>query len=220
MGRAVSSCPLRRAGPMWARGGARPRAVAGTPPPRCKMKRFRVRYLGRSRERTWPRRWTWCKTATPVRRTVHGLDACCDNNTRFVSPRRLGLRWETRPASLHGVSVGSGFLCGNRRQLCDRDSAASVETAAKKDRDKAPLLRTAYAILRFSCGPGCLTGLARYWNRWRDKTGKVPKLGARPILDGKDQQGGRPLETGRGSNSCSISGVDVLPWKRYCGRSA
>lgn len=51
---------------------------------------------------------------------------------------------------------------------------ASTVTAAQKGWNHLWRLPTAYAILHLSYGSGFLVGLFRFWNRWRDKTGKVP----------------------------------------------
>lgn len=51
---------------------------------------------------------------------------------------------------------------------------ASFVTAAKKSLSYLVLLPIVFAILHFSYGLGFLVGLFRFWNRWRDKKGKVP----------------------------------------------
>lgn len=53
---------------------------------------------------------------------------------------------------------------------------ASLVTAAKKGWRHLPLLPIVFATLHISYGVGFLTGLFKYWNRWGDKTGKVPQI--------------------------------------------
>jgi glycosyltransferase involved in cell wall biosynthesis len=50
---------------------------------------------------------------------------------------------------------------------------ASVVTAAKKGWKHLLLLPLCFAILHVSYGIGFLCGLAKFWNRWGDKMGKV-----------------------------------------------
>jgi GT2 family glycosyltransferase len=53
---------------------------------------------------------------------------------------------------------------------------ASVLTAAKKGWRHLPLLPIVYAILHLSYGLGFLIGLFRFWNRWTDRVGRVPRF--------------------------------------------
>jgi len=53
---------------------------------------------------------------------------------------------------------------------------ASAITASKKGWDHILRLPVAYAIIHLGYGCGFLAGLFKFWNRWRDKTGKVPQL--------------------------------------------
>ena len=62
--------------------------------------------------------------------------------------------------------VGGSYLLANLM--------ASVVTAAKKGWKHLPLLPLCFAILHLSYGTGFLCGLVKFWNRWRDKKGKVP----------------------------------------------
>jgi succinoglycan biosynthesis protein ExoA len=52
--------------------------------------------------------------------------------------------------------------------------SASLYTASKHGWKYAPLFPFVFAILHISYGLGFLTGLFKFWNRWEDKTGKVP----------------------------------------------
>jgi len=51
---------------------------------------------------------------------------------------------------------------------------ASLYTAAKRGWQYLPLLPFVFAILHLSYGLGFLAGLFNFWNRWGDRTGKVP----------------------------------------------
>lgn len=51
---------------------------------------------------------------------------------------------------------------------------ASFWTASKHGWRSFPLLSIIFAILHISYGFGFLVGLFKFWNRWGDKTGKVP----------------------------------------------
>jgi glycosyltransferase involved in cell wall biosynthesis len=51
---------------------------------------------------------------------------------------------------------------------------ASLWTAARRGWASLPLLPLIFAILHISYGAGFLVGLVKFWNRWGDKTGKVP----------------------------------------------
>jgi glycosyltransferase involved in cell wall biosynthesis len=53
---------------------------------------------------------------------------------------------------------------------------ASIVTAAKKGWKHLPLLPVVFGILHLSYGLGFLVGLVKFWNRWGDKEGKVPKF--------------------------------------------
>ena len=50
---------------------------------------------------------------------------------------------------------------------------ASTITAAKRGWNHLLLLPIAYTIIHLSYGCGFLTGLFKFWNRWRDTEGKV-----------------------------------------------
>jgi glycosyltransferase involved in cell wall biosynthesis len=52
--------------------------------------------------------------------------------------------------------------------------SASLYAASKHGWKYAPLLPLVFAILHISYGLGFLAGLFKFWNRWRDKTGKAP----------------------------------------------
>jgi len=52
--------------------------------------------------------------------------------------------------------------------------SASLWTASKRGWRSLPLLPIIFAILHLSYGLGFLVGLFKFWNRWGDKTGKVP----------------------------------------------
>ena len=54
--------------------------------------------------------------------------------------------------------------------------SASVITAAGQGFKKLLLLPLAFAIIHLSYGLGFLVGLFKFWNRWGDKAGKVPKF--------------------------------------------
>ena len=54
--------------------------------------------------------------------------------------------------------------------------SASLITSISKGMRFFPYLPLAYAILHLSYGLGFLAGLVRFWNRWSDKEGKVPKF--------------------------------------------
>jgi glycosyltransferase involved in cell wall biosynthesis len=51
---------------------------------------------------------------------------------------------------------------------------ASLYTAFRRGWKYLPLLPLTFAILHLSYGLGFLFGLIKFWNRWGDKTGKVP----------------------------------------------
>lgn len=50
----------------------------------------------------------------------------------------------------------------------------SLLTASKRGWRSLPLLPIIFSILHLSYGFGFLVGLFKFWNRWGDKTGKVP----------------------------------------------
>ena len=54
--------------------------------------------------------------------------------------------------------------------------AASIVSASGQGIKKLLLLQLAFAIIHFSYGLGFLVGLFKFWNRWKDKVGKVPIL--------------------------------------------
>lgn len=51
---------------------------------------------------------------------------------------------------------------------------ASLYTAITRGWKYLPLFPIVFAILHLSYGLGFLAGLVKFWNRWADKTGKVP----------------------------------------------
>lgn len=53
---------------------------------------------------------------------------------------------------------------------------ASVYTAARRGWKHLPLLPVCFAVLHLSYGAGFLVGLLYFWNRWRDRVGRVPVL--------------------------------------------
>jgi succinoglycan biosynthesis protein ExoA len=66
--------------------------------------------------------------------------------------------------------VGGSYVLANL--------AASVATAAKKSWRHLPLLPLVYATVHLSYGLGFLAGLVKFWNRWGDRVGKVPRFDA------------------------------------------
>ena len=72
------------------------------------------------------------------------------------------------PSALHPLStvVPSLYLIVN--------FFASLWTASKRGWKYLGLLPFIFAILHLSYGSGFLVGLVKFWNRWGDKTGKVP----------------------------------------------
>jgi Glycosyltransferases, probably involved in cell wall biogenesis len=54
--------------------------------------------------------------------------------------------------------------------------AASIITGSGQGFKKLLLLPLAFAIIHLSYGLGFLVGLFKFWNRWKDKVGKVPIL--------------------------------------------
>jgi succinoglycan biosynthesis protein ExoA len=82
----------------------------------------------------------------------------------------LGL-WFVVPRGWIGIlGVGGGYVLASL--------VASVATAAKKGRRHVLLLPFVYAILHLSYGLGFLAGLLKFWNRWGDRVGRVPRLDA------------------------------------------
>jgi glycosyltransferase involved in cell wall biosynthesis len=73
--------------------------------------------------------------------------------------------------------VGDSYLLANL--------ASSIVTAAQKGWKHLPLLPLCFAILHLSYGMGFLSGLVRFWNRWGDKKGKVPKFDLNEPIDGE-----------------------------------
>jgi len=54
--------------------------------------------------------------------------------------------------------------------------AASLGIAKKQGWHFLRLLPLAFAIIHLGYGLGFLVGLFKFWNRWGDKAGKVPKF--------------------------------------------
>lgn len=54
--------------------------------------------------------------------------------------------------------------------------SASIIIGSGQGINKLLLLPLAFAIIHFSYGLGFLVGLFKFWNRWKDKVGKVPIL--------------------------------------------
>lgn len=54
--------------------------------------------------------------------------------------------------------------------------AASINTGSGQGFKKLLLLPLAFAIIHLGYGLGFLVGLFKFWNRWKDKVGKVPIL--------------------------------------------
>ncbi|GAB4539795.1 MAG: glycosyltransferase family 2 protein [Anaerolineales bacterium] len=54
--------------------------------------------------------------------------------------------------------------------------SASMYAASKHGWKYAPMLPLIFTILHISYGLGFLMGLFKFWNRWGDRTGKVPML--------------------------------------------
>lgn len=54
--------------------------------------------------------------------------------------------------------------------------SASIIIGSGQSFNKLLLLPLAFAIIHFSYGLGFLVGLFKFWNRWKDKVGKVPIL--------------------------------------------
>jgi glycosyltransferase involved in cell wall biosynthesis len=53
---------------------------------------------------------------------------------------------------------------------------ASILTVSGQNTKKLLLLPIAFTIIHFSYGLGFLVGLFKFWNRWKDKAGKVPSI--------------------------------------------
>lgn len=73
-----------------------------------------------------------------------------------------------------------GWIClaGILGTYLSANLAASLFTAQKQGWKYISLLPLAFATLHISYGSGFLIGLFKFWNRWRDKKGKVPPLRA------------------------------------------
>jgi hypothetical protein len=66
------------------------------------------------------------------------------------------------------AAVGGSYVLANL--------GASVRTASKKGWKHLARLPVVYAILHLSYGLGFLAGLVKFWNRWGDRAGKVPRF--------------------------------------------
>jgi hypothetical protein len=55
---------------------------------------------------------------------------------------------------------------------------ASLYTAATRGWKYLPLLPLIFAILHLSYGLGFVVGFFKFWNRWNDRNGKVPRFDA------------------------------------------
>jgi dTDP-4-amino-4,6-dideoxygalactose transaminase/glycosyltransferase involved in cell wall biosynthesis len=73
---------------------------------------------------------------------------------------------------------------------------ASAVTASKKGWRDMTFLPVVYAILHLSYGFGFLVGLLRFWNRWGDKVGKVPRFDARETRQVRPKTGRRQAAVG------------------------
>jgi len=76
----------------------------------------------------------------------------------------LSTHWGWIPLSV----IGGSYLFANL--------AASILTAAREVWQHLLLLPIVFSTIHISYGAGFLAGLFKFWNRWGDKTGKVPKL--------------------------------------------
>lgn len=77
----------------------------------------------------------------------------------------LGLLW--RPAGVLFISIAALYLLA-----C---LTASLWTAARRGWSSLPLLPPVFMTLHLSYGLGFLTGLLKFWNRWGDTEGQVPR---------------------------------------------
>lgn len=100
-------------------------------------------------------------------------------------PRQMQVRQFVPPAFVAGL-VGSlvigllwpaamGLFWVVAGSYVAANVGASVVTAARRGWKSLPLLPLTFAILHVSYGLGFLVGLARFWNRWGDRVGKVPE---------------------------------------------
>jgi succinoglycan biosynthesis protein ExoA len=84
----------------------------------------------------------------------------------------LGLSFLVSWGWAAAVAVSGSYVLANL--------AASAATASKKGWRHLSLLPVVYAILHLSYGLGFLAGLVKFWNRWGDRVGKVPRFEAQP----------------------------------------
>ncbi len=84
----------------------------------------------------------------------------------------LGLSFLVSWGWAAAVAVGGSYVLANL--------AASAATASKKGWRHLALLPVVYAILHLSYGLGFLAGLVKFWNRWGDRVGKVPRFEVQP----------------------------------------
>jgi glycosyltransferase involved in cell wall biosynthesis len=82
----------------------------------------------------------------------------------------LGLSFLASWGWATAVALGGSYFVAN--------IGASVLTAFKKGWRHVLLLPVVYAILHLSYGLGFLAGLLKFWNRWGDRIGKVPRFSA------------------------------------------
>ena len=76
-------------------------------------------------------------------------------------------------------SWGWGALASVAGSYALANLAASAAAASKKGWRHIAFLPIVYAILHLSYGLGFLAGLMRFWNRWGDRVGRVPRCSAR-----------------------------------------
>jgi len=98
-------------------------------------------------------------------------------------PQQMRLHQFAPPAFVLAL-LGSFFLVlfpGTRALSCvvpllyvSVNLLASIYTASRRGLRFLPSLPLIYTILHLSYGMGFLAGLVKFWNRWGDKTGKVP----------------------------------------------
>jgi len=69
--------------------------------------------------------------------------------------------------ALFALLIGSYFVA---------NLSASIYSSSKRGWENLKFLPIVFAILHFSYGLGFLVGLFRFWNRWKDKIGKVPNV--------------------------------------------
>ena len=98
-------------------------------------------------------------------------------------PRQMSLRQFVPPVFVLAL-IGSAFL-GLSPVLRSlsliiplfylvANLGASLSTVSKRGWRSFPLLPIIFALLHLSYGLGFRAGLLKFWNRWGDKTGKVP----------------------------------------------